>query len=205
MSVTASPMNRKRLFIAGIVLVTLFALCIIGLVTLFGRLTGTTEEIGQRTLISELTYCSEGQAKPCVVSFGIDADGNMLVNILLTDLSFPSFYLKIVRGESEAVYECQRIASAPNNASCIGEKMPPGEVLHFILVSIKDDTLLAEGNLSIIGLAFPTLEIAISTDTPVGTPMPTTTSDFIPSTPTRRFLPTPTRTTTPSYPNPSYP
>jgi hypothetical protein len=51
----------------------------------------------------------------------------MLVNILLTDLSFPSFYLKIVRGESEAVYECQRIASAPNNASCIGEKMPPGQ------------------------------------------------------------------------------
>ncbi|HSO11921.1 MAG TPA: hypothetical protein VLT51_06065, partial [Anaerolineales bacterium] len=107
-------------------------------------------------------------------------------------------------------YKCQRVSATPNNAYCIGEKLPPGEVLHMMLISTRDDALLAEGNLSIIGLAYPTLEIAIPTTTPsiTGTPPALSPISTTPA-PTQTQSPIiilPTSTKKPSsYPNPSYP
>ena len=150
-------------------------------------------ETSESKPVLELAYCAEGQVKPCVVSFGIDMDGNMLVNILLPDLTFPGFYLEIVRGEASIAYSCRRITAKPNNAYCIGEKLPPGESLHLMIISTRDDVLLAQGNLSILGLAFPTLEIAVPTDvstdvsqTPTSTELP----DFLLPTATQLIFPT---------------
>ena len=180
-------------------------LCALGFLLLarwyFGRTDQPTEK-HQSTPVLDLVYCKDEQVKPCVVSFGLDVNDNMLVNILLPDLTFPGFYLKIMRGEDSVSYSCRRIQTALNNAYCIGEKLPPGESLHLMLISTRDDTLLAEGNLSIIGLAFPTLEIAIPTDVPTEisiTPELTGTPDFILTTPTAIVFPFKTETP-PSYP-----
>jgi len=108
----------------------------------------------------------------------------------------------VLRGTQEIVYDCRRVNTAPNSAYCIGEKLPPGETLHLMLFSTRDDTLLAEGDLSIIGLAFPTMEVV--SPTPVTVTAGTPTVQLTRTQPSVR-TPTPTRTP-PSYPNPtSYP
>jgi hypothetical protein len=178
------------MIIEGIMLGIIFALGLVFLVRGLSGRNNQTTGTGLAVPVQELAYCNDTQTRPCVVSFGIDANEKTLVNLLLPDLSFPNFYLKIIRDGVEASYHCQRIASALNNAYCVGEKMPPGELLHLMLISNRDNVLLAEGRLSIIGLAFPTMEVV----TPTGAPNLTETPDFISSTPTP-----------PVYPNPIYP
>ena len=194
-------MNRKQWIIAGIILVLL----VIGFLVLPGAGSGTPQRAVNDASAVELVYCADEQARPCVVSFSVDADDNMLVNLLLpTDQSFPSFYLKITRGGLATSYTCRWTDLTAGSAYCTGPKQLPGEILTFQLISASDETLLAQGGLSIIGLAFPTLGIAVSTPQEVPTmliesPAPTT-SLFLP-------LPTPSQPSYPgpSYPNPSYP
>lgn len=200
-------MNRKQWSIAGIVIA---GLLVLGIMLLRNDNADDSLDAGQRIPVSSLVYCSGGQIKPCVVSFSVDVDENMLVNIILPDSPFPDFYLKIIQSEVEINYKCQRVSATPNNAYCIGEKLPPGEVLHMMLISTRDDALLAEGNLSIIGLAYPTLEIAIPTTIPSITGTPSTLSPISTTpAPTQTQSPIiilPTSTKKPSsYPNPSYP
>ena len=197
-------MNRKSAVIGGVVIILL----ILGVAVIASLSGGGSDEKKKPPPALGLAYCGDEQVKPCVVSFGIDADDNMLVNLLLPDASFPDFHLKIVRGESETSYQCQRLSTGRNNAYCIGEKMPPGEVLHLMLISSVNEILLAEGDLTIIGLAFSEPEIAVPTPTGTPTGIPTssiTVTATVSPTPTqtpRVFFPTPTRTK-PSYP--SYP
>ncbi|MDX1378444.1 MAG: hypothetical protein R3307_06325 [Anaerolineales bacterium] len=207
---TFKSLDGKKMIIGTLIL----AAVVIGIFALllnrFGQQTDSGVEISG-TAVSELAYCSEEQVKPCVVSFGLDADNNMLVNILLPDQDYPDFYLQVMRGDVTVSYECQRIAAAPGNVYCIGEKLPPGESLRLMLISSADDVILAEGILSIIGLAFPTLEITTPTDSPTARPAyppPTEASASITATPTPTSIQLQTRTpapTKPSYPNTSYP
>lgn len=192
-------MNRKQWIIAGILVTVLL---VGGILLLQFIDSDDPQSAVQNAPASSLTYCNDEGTRPCVVSFGVDVDGNMLVNLLLPDRSFPAFYLKVLRGTQELIYECRRVNTAPNSAYCTGPKLPPGETLHLILISTGNEALLAEGDLSIIGLAFPTVDVVTSTPiTPTAgtlTAQPTQTR-----TPVRS--PTPTRTA-PSYPNPtSYP
>lgn len=198
-------MNRKQWIIIGIIITVLL---VVGYFLLRINRSDDGAETSESISV-DLAYCTEEEVKPCVVSFSLDVDGNMLVNILLPDLTYPGFYLEIMRGEVSVSYSCKRIAATPNNAYCIGEKLPPGESLYLRLISTRDNLLLAQGELSIIGLAFPTLEIAIPTDVPTETPIvetstPTEFPDFIIPTATQSQPPTRTKAP-PSYPNPSYP
>lgn len=191
-------MNRKAWITAGIVVIVLF---VIGAILFLNDRSTDTADISPNVPVLKLAYCTEQQVKPCVVSFSTDAEGRMLVNILLPDLSYPGFYLKVSRGGTETKYNCQRVKEAIHHAYCTGEKLPPGEILHLMLFSIKDKILIAEGELSIIGLAYPTLGVAVITPEETAT-MPITTST---ETPTSLFvLPTFTKTP-PSYPGSTYP
>ena len=201
------------MIIEGAALGLLLALVLLLLARWYVGRTDQPVEVDQNKPVLELEYCDDEQVKPCVTSFGLDVDGNMLVNILLPDLTFPGFYLEIVRGEVSVSYKCRRITATPKNAYCIGEKLPPGEALHLKLISTRDDVLLAQGTLFIIGLAFPTLEIAFPTEMPADgslTPGLSETPDFILPTQTQIISPTkiisPTQTETPpGYPSPPYP
>ena len=200
-------MNRKNWIIAGI-LVTI--MIVVGTIFLRNNIPDEPIAESQGTPASVLVYCSEEQVRPCVVSFGVDVDGNMLVNFLLPELSFPNFHLKIVRGQSEYEYTCQRVGSSRNNAYCIGQVLPPGTPLHLMLFSTRDETLLAEGDLSIIGLVYPTLGVVSQTPEYAApaptekaiTKTPTSSPTPFQKTPVPSLSPTPA---SPSYPNPSYP
>jgi hypothetical protein len=194
--------NRKQWIVAGVIA----ALLVAGLIFLSSNDLSDPVETGQNAPVSGLAYCADEQVRPCVVSFSVDADDNMLVNLLLPASSFPSFYLEIARGGSETVYTCRRNGSAADNAYCTGPKQPPGETLTLRLISSRDETLLAQGDLSIIGLAFPTLGVAVTTPQEEA-PAAVLITTITPTSPS--FLPTRTRPLptfpTLSYPNPSYP
>ena len=199
--------------IAGILLTVVI---VIGVMFLRNKEPDAPVVTVQGTPASVLEYCSDEGVKPCVVSFGLDMDGNMLVNLILPENSFPNFYLKIARGGNTLKYICRRVGTTPLSAYCFGEKLPPGELLHLMLFSIEDDALLSEGDLSIIGLALPTLAVVTPTfeeSTPTEETAPLMTEEIPTESPTPIQLPPPaTSTPTPlsypnptSYPNPSYP
>lgn len=190
-------MNRKQWIILGVIAVLL----VLGLIFLSSTPSNNLPETGENEPLFGLGYCADEQTKPCVVSFSADARDNMIISLQLPDRSFPAFYLRITRGSAETTYACQRLTGAVNNAYCAGPKQPPGERLTLRLISTSDETLLAQGDLSIIGLAFPTLGIALSTPQEAPTmlmilPTPTTDLFLLPPLPTE---------TLPSYPGPSYP
>ena len=182
-------MDRNRLIAGVAVAVALIILLIYGLV----QWRKGQARAGQSAPLSELAYCSSDEIRPCIVSFSLDADGNMLVNILTPETSFPAFYLKIIHEDGESIYECQKVEKFAANVYCIGAAMQVGKVLQFLLISKSDDELLAEGSFAIIGLALPTPEDQLTASPTQDGALVTVTPTGVSSTPS------------PSYPNPPYP
>lgn len=211
-------MNRKKLIIGvaiGIALICI-ALTVVGIQRWRKN---HQPKAQQKILVSNLAYCNSNNDKPCIESFSVDADGNMLVNIITPNSSYPEFYLTISNDTILNKYECQKVEDFPTNVYCTGPEMYPGEALQFTLISVEDDIVLAEGKFAIIGLLLPnpnpeTTETPALTETvdgtgtfqPTGTPTAILLQTLTPS-PTLRpgITSTPTQST-PSYPNPtSYP
>lgn len=198
--------KRTSWILAGIVIVLAF---VVGVAFFRGNDDARTLEQTVANLpVAPLGYCGGEQVKPCIVSFGTDAFDNMLINILLPDLSFPGFYMKISHSAGETVYICQRLSTAVNTAYCAGKRLPPGESLRLRIYASKDDTLLAEGNLPIIGLALPTVGVVVSTPQhtptePVAPPTFTEEPAFLIPTPSEALPPPPPFPTIPT--KPSYP
>ena len=187
-------MDRNRLTVGAIVVVVLIVILGYGLI----QRQKEEPQARQRSPLTELAYCSSEEIRPCIVSFSLDSAGNMLVNIL-TRIDFPAFYLKIIHEIGESAYECQEVEGFPANRYCIGPEMQVGEILQFLVISKRDETILAEGNFAIVGLALPTPEEQLTlTASPTGEqPLETVTVTV---------EPTPVQSTpSPSYPNPPYP
>jgi len=116
--------------------------------------------VSGREPLPRLSYCSSTQNTPCILSFNLKPDGNMVINILADSSSIPDFYMKIRHNESESIFECQKVKGFSTSVACLGRAMPPGEPLQFLVVSRNEDVLLAEGSFPIIGLAVATPEVA---------------------------------------------
>lgn len=193
-------MNRNRL-IVGIVTLLLVVLVIAGgwwLVRSINHL----RQASQKILVVELGYCGPEEIRPCITSFSQDGEGNMLVDILLPSSGFPNFYLTISQEGQEHRYECKKVKASPTHAQCVGREMQPGEAMQFTIISIADNSVLAEGSFPIIGLLLvaPGVDVVAALQ-PTESPTP-----FSFGIPTPAFgTPTPTATLS-SYPNPtSYP
>ena len=202
-------MNRNRL-IAGGAIGFLLILIIAALVLLSRELRTRQTQVNQREPLQRLGYCDARQVAPCIVSFSRDSSGKMLVNILTDGSSFPDFYLKIKHSQGESIYPCTKVKRFSTSVYCAGKILPLGEELQFFILSIDDNRLLAQGNFSIIGMAFSTVEIiapptggapSVSGTVSLTEGFPIQTTTETQGTPTR----TPTLTRTPSYPNPSIP
>ena len=135
-------MNRKPL-ILGISLSTLLVIVILSGLFLFNKWKGSQASVGQRFPLLRLSYCSSDQVTPCIVSFSLDSDGNMLVNFLTTGVFYPDFYLKIKQGEAQHIYVCQKVNKFATSVYCTGAAMPLGDVLQFSIFSIHEDVLIA--------------------------------------------------------------
>jgi hypothetical protein len=154
--------NRNRLLAGAAVLVFLMVLMTAAAILLRRAWNNRQSQTGEREPLPGLSYCSSSLVKPCILSFNLDPDGNMIINILTEGSSFPDFYLKVKNEERENVYRCENALGFPTNFSCRGETMPVGEVLQFLVVATRDDLPLAQGTFPIIGMALATPEIAMT-------------------------------------------
>lgn len=206
-------MNRKRLIIGVAIAIAMVSLTL-AIVGIQRWRKNHQPKAQQKILVSNLAYCNSNNDKPCIESFSVDADGNMLVNIITPASSYPEFYLTISNDTLINKYECQKVEDFPTNVYCTGPEMYPGEALQFTLLSVEDDTVLAEGKFAIIGLLLPNpleegtatslfTEAPAATESPFETPTPILIQI---STPTPRTTVTATSASYPnstSYPNPT--
>ena len=204
-------MKLNRAARDAIIFVVFAILIIIGLRSIFPHTDVGTESTNQKHAIAELGYCSASDAKPCVVSFSIDTQGSMFIDLVTPRATYPEFYVTITSASANNRYECTRLPNLPTNILCTGPQLNPGEPLHFSLFATDDNRLLAEGTFNIIGLMLATPGVGVTTtptetvtetDTPGVIDLFEATSTPVPASTTILF-PTVTTAVT-SYPNPSY-
>ena len=195
--------NRKRL-ILGISISALFIILTISGFAWFKEWQSRQVRVDQRFPLQRLSYCDSEQVMPCIVSFSLGPNGDMIVSFLTTGAFYPDFYLKIKQGETNHIYTCQKVSKFATSVYCSGAALPLGETFQFSILSLKEGVLLAEGGLSIIGLAIGTPVVAVLTQPEAATASPT---GSLLQTPTLvRTTPTPPLSyPNTSYPNPSYP
>jgi hypothetical protein len=179
-------------------------LLIISGFALFKERQSNQAHIDRRFPLQRLSYCSSDQVTPCIISFSLDPNGEMIVSFLTTGAFYPDFYLKIKQGETNHIYTCQKVSKFATSVYCSGAALPLGESFQFSIFSLKEDVLLAEGSLSIIGLAIGTPVVAVLTPSEAVTASPTG-SSLQPPTRVRTTPTPPLSYPNTSYPNPSYP
>lgn len=202
MAALGDTVNRNPWMVGGTVI--LFLLMMIpGSLFLRNEWLSMQAGVDQRKPVPRLGYCSSDQVTPCIVSFSLDADGQMTVSILIEGPRFPNFYLRIRHGKGENTYICQRVKGSATYVYCTGAPLPLGETFQFFLFSLNGETTLAQGNFPIIGMALGTPDIFSSPT--LGTPSPSVTisaTGTLPSGTSTPIQATPTPPT-PSYPNPT--
>lgn len=138
---------------------------------LFMKWNNKAASIGAREPLARLGYCSQETVKPCILSFHLDSDGRLVINLLTEGSPEPDFYLKVKQGRHENLYICQKAKGFSNQVACVGKTVPVGEVAQFILINPHDSKPFAEGRFPVIGLALATPGIA-PTPTPTLPPIP---------------------------------
>ena len=200
---TDTRIHRNWLII-GLVILLALATLIFSISRLLARRVDRPQ-LGHRSPIAELTYCSTAVNQLCIVSFTQDVDGSLQVNLRLPDSFYPDFILTIDNNSQERTYECQKSAGHPTTVICTGPTQVPGQTLAFKAISKESGIIFAEGRFAIIGIALITPEGAL-TATVESTATPTETETPTPALP---LFETSTPAETPtisSYPNPtSYP
>jgi hypothetical protein len=181
--------TRNRLILGISVAVAL--ILIVSALVLFQRWKSRQTRVDERIPLQGLAYCDPDPVTPCVVSFSQDADGNMLINLLTDGAFYPDFYLTIKTAEDEHIYVCDKVNRFATSVYCTGKTLPVGEVYQFLIFSLNEEILLAQGSFSIIGMALVTpVVFSPPTSTPTMTVVPT---GIVPKS-------TPTRPSYPSYP-----
>jgi hypothetical protein len=157
--------DRKRLIAGAVLLVILTILCISGSSLLLNEWRGKRGQVGHRVPLAGLGYCSSQQVRPCILSFNLNPGGGMLINVLVRG-STPDFYVRVKHDGGEDMYACRHAGLYSTRVLCTGKTMPVGKTMSFRLVSIEEDTTLAEGSFPIIGMALATPQVYF-TPTPV--------------------------------------
>ena len=205
---TLSPQNRNRLIAIVAVLIVLTIVIVYSIAKTQRSNVVKRSQVGSRYPASALSYCSMDQSHLCVMSFGQIVNGPMRVDFLAPDADYPEFVLKVINNGVESTYECQSLEEMPENIYCTGMVQPPGAILELSLFSKKDNTFLAKGTFSVIGVALLTPEFATeessgTLSSQLGFRIPDGHGRTpLPSTPVPTSIPTFAPT---SYPNPSYP
>src|SRR5215212_3716514 len=86
--------NRNRLIAGGALLVFLLIL-IPGSILLRNEWKSRQASVNEREPVPGLGYCNSSTVPPCIMSFSLDADSQMLVSIMTEGSFYPNIYLKI--------------------------------------------------------------------------------------------------------------
>ncbi len=104
-----------------------------------------------KNVIDRVTLCDADARELCIVNFGTDILGNMIINFQLPDTDYPLFYVKASNRGIVNAYPCETSSSAAN-VSCNGARTPLGEYLDVEVYSAGEDTLMAQGRFIVSAL-----------------------------------------------------
>ncbi|MBE0669815.1 MAG: hypothetical protein IH588_04435 [Anaerolineales bacterium] len=157
--------------------------------------------------VFKITYCGAEPEALCVLSFGRDAEENLVVNVFVPERKFPDFYLKIKRITGESIYECEKNREVQTIVLCYGDMVNLQEKMEISLFAKADDRMLAAGTFTLNAILISTAQAQDVQGT--FTPAPAILADTETATPVSLTQEVPLVTITftpePSYPNPSYP
>ncbi len=143
--------KKIRLIFAGIILATIIACGVIGYVnssnTSLANQAKTQTAAASGTAVIELMYCTEVTSL-CVVSFGLDNAGNMLI-VLKNDSPATEIYGKINQSGAENLYLCQKIGNSLDTYYCLGSQVPDRSKVTLEVYTKGNNVLLASGVLSV--------------------------------------------------------
>ena len=163
-------------------------------------------------MVAKITLCDLEAGELCIVTFGTDILGNMIINFQLPDTDYPMFYVKASNKGNVNTYPCEVVAAISTSVYCSGVRTPLGEYIDIEVYATKGDVLIARGKFivsalvrgisrSLIGTPIPT---AASTSTPIGLNGVPTAPDT--STPILDIAyPNPTQTDVTPIPGTAYP
>ena len=191
-------MNQNRIttiLLAGFILIGLIVCGVIGYLNDSGRVsptkTKTDDFMATDTPAAiDLVYCSS-PASLCIISFGQDNAGNMLIVIRNKIPGLDEFYAKLDPAKPSNLYPCQKVQFASDIYYCLGSLIPDGTMVTMRVYSKSDDQLIASGRIPVSTIATPT-----PNKTPTKAATPTTASE-----PTGTMPPSATQTSQ-AYPNP---
>jgi hypothetical protein len=151
-------MQQKRLFAAiGAAGVLALLGCLIALLLVGARYVRGREEATPQAP-SVLTRCDVEASGLCLVSFGTDRLGQMVLSFQVPQTKYPDFHAEVVRGGSSLTFPCQITPGKPRNIYCTGIRIPLGEPIEVKIVADEAGTVLAQGNFVISAVALPTLQ-----------------------------------------------
>lgn len=208
-------MNRKRIFlIAGILLASSLIIALILSVV----------KNNAASPVSNITMCDQNSSELCIVTFGADGPGYIVINFQLPKEDYPIFNVKGINRGITYDYSCQAAEDKPMNIYCNGPRTPLGEQIEIEVYSIEDNLLLARGKIVVSSIVVWTPSSIANTPLPSDTPSPTvtatakiTTSGTVVPTqtgviptqtnnatrvPPQTAYPNPNPTKAPAYPNP---
>ena len=110
----------------------------------------------------DFVYCST-PVSLCVISFGQDNSGNMLIVIRNSIPGLGEFYAKLNPTETSDFYPCQKVQFASDLYYCFGRKIPDDTMVTMDVYSKNDHRLVASGSLLVSMGANP---VPIATETP---------------------------------------
>jgi hypothetical protein len=179
-------MNQNRItniLLAGFILVALIVCGVIGYMNDSGRFSpnaAQTEDASPTAALAEieLGYCYS-PVNLCVISFGSDNAGNILIVIKNKIPELVDLYTKINQPGVSNLYTCQKVKFTPEVYYCLGDPIADGTTVKMEVYSKNDDKLVASGSLliSFQGTPAPTTETATETADPSSTEMQTNTPD----------------------------
>lgn len=161
--------------------------------------------------VLKISYCGTEPRELCVLSFGRDAEENMVVNLFVPVRKFPDFYLKIKRVAGESIYKCEKDKEVRTSVFCYGDLINLQEKMEVSLFAKTDERLIAVGNFTLNAILISSAQAQGIQDTPTSTPTLTVDTETVTPTSGTPALTqetpavTATFTPDPSYPNSSYP
>jgi len=123
--------NRKTIIILAVLVLLGLVVCgVIGYVNDSGRASpnpAQADDISSTAVPAEvnMVYCYT-PVNICVISFGNDSAGNMLIVIRNNIPDLPEFYAKISQDGASNLYPCQKVQSTRDVYYCVGSPIHDG-------------------------------------------------------------------------------
>ena len=164
--------RKQRLMFAGLILVALITCGVIGYTNRsdagLSGLSKTQTALPAALPVSVTQYCL-GTASLCVISFGLDNAGNMLIVLKHTG-AVKEIYARVKQPGTMHLLSCQNIEFSPETYYCLGDAVLQGSDITLEVYTKDGNILLASGEISV---QFGATPLANATKKPLVTVFPT--------------------------------